>query len=247
VPVLVDPQTAAAATRGGRLALSIDGLPVTGRVVGVLHRFPTVPTGSAGFVVADGPTLNAALDAQLPGQGRPDELWIDTRHISDLRSALATGQLAQLTTSFRADIERRLTRAPIGRAVLGALAGATGLAAGLAIVGLLVALVGALRNPRIEADLAGQGAGPRWMRAELRLRLGLAALIGVGAGVVIALLLTPLALNSVQAASTLQAPQPPLVTVTPGGALAAWALGALAVLMLAGWAGTRAMRMEPRQ
>jgi hypothetical protein len=244
VPVLADGQTAAAAARGGRLALTVDGLPVSARVVGVLRRFPTVASGSAGFVIADGPTLAAALDAQLPGQGRPDELWISSRSLGGLRAALARGQLAELTTSFRSDIQRRLAHAPIGRALLGTLAAAAGVAGLLAILGLLVTLVGTLRNPRIESDLAGQGAGPRWLRAELRLRLGVAAVTGVGAGTLVALLLTPLALSGAQAASTLEAPQPPLVTVTPGAALAAWALGAAAALVLAGWLATRALARE---
>src|ERR1700751_2375568 len=57
VPVLADPQTAASAGPSGRIALTIDGLPVTGRVVGVLSRFPTLPPGSAGFLIADETTL----------------------------------------------------------------------------------------------------------------------------------------------------------------------------------------------
>src|ERR1700751_4028182 len=78
VPVLADPQTAASAAPGGRIALTVDGLPVVARVAGVLSRFPTLPSGSAGFIVADQATLAAALDAQLPGQGRAAELWIRT-------------------------------------------------------------------------------------------------------------------------------------------------------------------------
>jgi hypothetical protein len=241
VPVLVDPQTAAASATGGRLELTIDGLPVAARVVGVVRRFPTVPGGLAGFVIADGPTLDGALDAQLPGQGRPDELWISSRRTGALRAALRSGPLSELSTSFRSDIQAALAHAPIGRAVLGTLAAAAALAAGLAIIGLLVALSGALRNSRVEDDLAGQGAGPRWMRAELRLRLALAAVIGVAAGIVVALLLTPLALSSVQAASTLAAPSPPLVTVTPGFALAVWGAGGLAALVAAAAVGTRVL------
>ncbi len=70
VPVLADPQTAASAGPDGRIALTVDGLPVIARVVGVLSRFPTLDPDSAGFVIADEATLAAALDAQLPGQGR---------------------------------------------------------------------------------------------------------------------------------------------------------------------------------
>ena len=77
--MLTDPQTAAAAGPDGRIALTVDGLPVVARVAGVLSRFPTL-AGQAGFVVADEATLAAALDAQLPGQGLPDELWISTAH-----------------------------------------------------------------------------------------------------------------------------------------------------------------------
>ena len=51
-------------------------------------RFPTVPPGSAGFVVADEQTLAGALDAQLPGQGRADELWISSHDLAPLRAAL---------------------------------------------------------------------------------------------------------------------------------------------------------------
>ena len=82
VPVLADPQTAAAAGPDGRIAMTVDGLPVIARVVGVLSRFPTLDPGSGGFVIADEATLAGALDAQLPGQGRPDELWISTGHLA---------------------------------------------------------------------------------------------------------------------------------------------------------------------
>src|ERR1035441_9777546 len=43
VPVLADPQTAASAEPGGRIALTVDGLPVDARVVGGLTRFPALP------------------------------------------------------------------------------------------------------------------------------------------------------------------------------------------------------------
>jgi hypothetical protein len=125
VPVLADPQTAASAEPGGRIALTVDGLPVDARVVGVLTRFPALPADSAGFVIADEATLAAALDAQLPGQGRPDELWIGTGHLAGLRAALGSGALAQLDSSFRVDIEQQLRDAPVARGVLGTLIAAS--------------------------------------------------------------------------------------------------------------------------
>ena len=239
VPVLADPQTAASAGPGGRIALTVDGLPVIARVVGVLSRFPTVPSDSAGFVIADESTLAAALDAQLPGQGRPDELWIGTAHLAGLRAALDSGALAQLDSSFRVDIDHQLRDAPVARGVLGTLIAATALYAVLAVVGLLAALLGGVRDERVESDLQEQGVGPRGLRAELRVRLVLASLLGVIAGVGIAVLLTRLAVASVSAAGTVADPSPPVVTVVPWAALAAWSAGTFAVLAFAGWLAPR--------
>ena len=239
VPVLADPQTAASAGPGGRIALTVDGLPVTASVVGVLSRFPTLPPDPAGFVIADEATLAAALDAQLPGQGRADELWIGTGHLAGLRAALGSGALAQLDSSFRADIDHQLRDAPVARGVFGTLIAATALSVVLAAVGLLAALLGGVRDERVESDLKEQGVGPRGLRAELRVRLALASLLGVVVGVGIAVLLTRLAVASVRAAGAVADPRPPVVTVVPWAALAAWSAGTFAVLALAGWLAPR--------
>ncbi len=239
VPVLTDPQTAAAAGPDGRIALTVDGLPVVARVVGVLSRFPTL-AGQAGFVVADEATLAAALDAQLPGQARPDELWISTAHPAQLRAALGSGALAQLDSSFRGDIDHQLRDAPVARGVLGTLVAATALSALLAVLGLLTALLGGAADARASVDLSEQGVGPQGLRAELRVRFALASVLGVIAGLGLAVLLTRLAVASVRAAGTVADPSPPVVTVVPWAELAAWGAGTLAVLALAGALATRA-------
>ena len=241
VPVLADPQTAASAGPGGRIALTVDGLPVIARVVGVLSRFPTLPSDSAGFVIADETTLAAALDAQLPGQGRADELWISTGHPAPLRAALGSGALAQLDATFRADIDHQLRDAPVARGVLGTLIAATALSVALAVVGLLTMLLGGARDQRVESDLEEQGVGPRGLLADLRVRLALVSVLGVVAGLGIAALLTRLAVASVRAAGAVANPRPPVVTVVPWAALAAWGAGTFAVLALAGWLATRAL------
>ena len=241
VPVLADPQTTASAGPGGRIALTVDGLPVIARVVGVLDRFPTLPPDSAGFLIADQTTLAAALDAQLPGQGRTDELWISTGDPARLRAALGSGALAQLDSSFRADIDHQLQDAPVARGVLGTLIAATALSVLLAVIGLLTTLLGGTRDERVESDLEEQGVGPRGLRAELRFRLALVSVLGVIVGLGIAALLTRLAVASVRAAGTVANPRPPVVTVVPWAALAAWGAGTFAVLALAGWIATRAL------
>jgi hypothetical protein len=241
VPVLADPQTAASAGPDGRIALTVDGLPVIARVVGVLSRFPTLADDSAGLVVADEATLSAALDAQLPGQGRPDELWISTGHLPRLRAALDSGPLAQLDSSFRVDLDHQLRDAPVARGVLGTLIAAAALSVVLAVVGLLTALLGGARDERASADLSEQGVGPHGLRAELRVRLALASVLGVIVGLGIAVLLTRLAVASVRAAGTVADPSPPVLTVVPWAELAAWGAGTLAVLALAGALATRAL------
>ena len=235
VPVLTDAQTAAAAGPGGQIALTVDGLPVTAQVVGVLSRFPTLTADSAGFVIADEATLASALDAQLPGQGRADELWIATAHPAPLRAALDGGTLAQLDATFRADLEHQLLAAPVARGVLGTLIAATALSVLLAAVGLLAAARGGARDERVETDLSEQGIGRRGLRAELRIRLALSAVLGVVVGLAVAAVLTQLAVASVRAAGTVSDPSPPVVPVVPWPELAAWAFGLLVVLAVAGW------------
>jgi hypothetical protein len=238
VPVLVDPQTAAAAARDGRLRLSVDELPLPARVVGVLRRVPTLPADAAGFVVADEQTLGSALDAQLPGQGQADELWISTSHPAALRAALRTGSLGQLGATFRSDVVHNLRGAPIAGAVLGTLVAASVTAGGLALLGLLIALLGSGRDQRVERDLEAQGMGPRSLRGELRARLLIAGAVGVAIGLALAVVLTRLAVAAVRSATATAAPRPPLVTVMPVAELAA--LGLIAALALA--AAGRALR-----
>ena len=238
VRVLVDPATAAAAGQGGTLALNIDGEPVAARVAGVARRFPTVPAGSAGFVVADEQTLAAALDAQLPGQGQTDELWISSRHLAPLRVALATPGLASLQAQYRPTIEQGLRDAPVARAVLGTLVAAAALSGALAIVGLLAALLGPARDLRTESDLSEQGASPRAVRAQRRLEAIIASTLGVLAGAVIALLLARLAGTTIRAVAALAGGSPPLVTVDPAAELILWSAAGLAALALVSWLGT---------
>lgn len=241
VPVLVDPGTAAASSDAGLIALTVDGLPVPARVVGTVRRFPTVAGDAAGFVVADQATLDSALDAQLPGQSRPDELWIASADPGPLRAALRTPPLAHLDARFRSDIEHQLRSAPVARAVLGTLVAATALSGALAVLGLLVALFGAARDRSMEDDLRALGVGPRALRRELQLRLVIAAILGVGAGLAIGVVLARLAVAAVRAAGTIAVPRPPLVTVAPWGELALWGLAALTALALASFVTTRTL------
>lgn len=237
LPMLADPETAASAGAGGRIGLTVDGLPVQARVVGVLRRYPTVGPGTAGVIVADQRALSDALDAQLPGQGRPDEIWVSSSHLRGLRLALGQGPLAQLSAAFRSDIEHGLVSQPLASGILGTLLAAGALAAALAVVGMLLVVSGPLRDRRIEADLEGQGMGPSGQRRELRLRLTFAALLGIWPGLAIAALLDRLATSTVGAAE-IGTPHPPLVTVVPWLTLVALGAAVSLTCLLLGWAAT---------
>ena len=225
VAVLVGPGV----PTGRRLALTVDEQPVSARTVGVMRRFPTIG-GVGAFVVADEATLAAALDAQTPGEGTSDELW----QLGGRRRAPFPG----LTYSWRIDVERGLRNAPVARAILGTMIAAAVLAGALALAGLLIALLGSVRDRRIELDLIAQGFSPHEVRAELRLRILLASTLGVLAGLVIAVVLTVLALAAVRAGLGAGTPRPPLVTAAPWPELAALGAGALVVCGLASVIGT---------
>ncbi len=225
VPVLVGPGI----PHGRRLALTVDGQPVIARPVGVIHRFPTVGAGG-GFVVADEATLAAALDAQTPGAGASDELW--------QLGGRPAEPFGGLTYGWRTDVERGLRNAPVARAILGTMIAAAALAGALALAGLLVALLGSVRDRRIEFDLVAQGLSPREVRAEMRLRIAVASALGVLAGLVIAVVLTVLALAAVRAGLGAGVPQPPLITVAPWAELVGLAAAALAACALASVIGT---------
>lgn len=238
IPVLTDPATAAAAA-GGRLALTIDGLPVSARVVGIVDRFPTLPVGAAGVVVADEATLAAALDASLPGAGRADELWIATRHPGALAAALRGPPFSGLSVTLRATVQAALRGGAAARAVMGTLLAAAIAGIVLAVLGLLVSLLGTMRDPRAERELVLIGLGPRALRRELGLRVLIPGVLGVSTGLVLAAGLTRLALAAVRATGTLSPGAPALVTVAPRGALALGALLTLALLAAAAAAGVR--------
>ena len=235
LPILVDPATAAAAGPGGRLGLTVDGLPVRARVVGVLRRFPTIGQGAGGFVVADQALLSGALDSQLPGQGRPDELWISSSRTPALRRAVRSGPLAQLRTAYRTDVEQSLRTDPVGSGVTRTLLASGVVATLLALLGMLLVLVGPLRASGIEADLEEQGVGPRGLRNELRARFGAAGILGIWPGLLIALLLDRLTVAAVGAYEN-GTSQPALITVVPWLQLVALGAGLTVLCAAGGWA-----------
>ncbi len=111
-----------------------------------------------------------------------------------------------LTYSWRADVERGLRGAPVARAILGTMIAAAALAGVLALAGLLIALLGSVRDGGSNSTSSPRALSPREVRAELRLRIALAAALGVLAGLAIAVVLTVLALAAVRAGARRRRP-----------------------------------------
>ncbi len=212
--VLATPHVVAAAGPNGILPLQIEGELVAARVVGVVERFPSI-VGDA--VIADRITAATILDTRSPGLGTTNELWLNT----PLRP-----NVAQLAVQSRADTLARLQADPLARGALLTLAGTAGVALLLALVGLLLAVVGDVRDDRGELfDLEAQGASPATIRAHLRLRALLVAVFGILGGIVLGAVLSGIVISLVSVTAASASPEPPLLLSLDVPLLAAAAAG----------------------
>jgi hypothetical protein len=212
--VLATPQVAAAAGPHGIIPLEIEGELVAARIVGVVERFPSI-VGDA--VVADRVTAATTLDTRSPGLGTTDELWLNTGR---------PPSVPQLAVRSRADTLARLQADPLARGALLTLAGTAAVALLLALVGLLLTVVGDMRDDRGELfDLEAQGASPATIRAHLRLRALLVALFGIVGGVALGAVLSALVIALVSVTAGSAEPEPPLLLSLDLPLLAAAAAG----------------------
>ena len=198
--VLATPHVVAAAGPHGIIPLQIEGEQVAARIVGVVNRFPSI-VGDA--VVADRVTAATMLDTRSPGLGTTDELWLNST---------ARPSVPQLALQSRADTLARLQADPLARGALLTLAGTAAVALLLALLGLLLSVVGDVRDDRGELfDLEAQGASPATIRTHLRLRALLVAVFGIVGGVVLGGILSALVISLVSVTAASAKPEPPLL------------------------------------
>jgi hypothetical protein len=199
LPVLVTPDIAADAGPHGVLPLSVEGETIAARVVGVVQRFPSI-VGSA--VVADLGQAETRLDTLSPGLGITDELWLNSAQ---------PPSTPELTVASRAATLTRLTDDPLARGALITLAGTAAVALLLALVGLVLSVVGDVRDERGELfDLEAQGASPATIRTHLRLRAALVASFGIVGGIALGAILSALVVSLVSVTAGAAEPEPPL-------------------------------------
>ena len=176
--VLATPGVVAAAGPRGIIPLEIEGEQIAARIVGTVDRFPSV-VGDA--VVADRQTAATILDTRSRGLGTTDELWLTVPNEQQAATAAALGRspFNELQVQSQAETLSRLQADPLARGALLTLAGTAAVALLLALLGLLLAVVGDVRDDRGELfDLEAQGAAPSTVRAHLRLRALLVAVFG---------------------------------------------------------------------
>src|SRR6185312_7910523 len=102
----------------------------------------------------------------------------------------------QLTLQSRADTLAQLQADPLARGALLTLAGTVAVALLLALVGLLLSVVGDVRDDRGELfDLEAQGAAPATIRTHLRLRALLVAVFGIAGGIGLGAVLSALVVS----------------------------------------------------
>jgi hypothetical protein len=209
LPVVVTPDVAAGLAGGRTLRLAFAGDTLTARVVGTIPRLPGVGSSA---VLADGPALSAALDADRPGSGVPRELWIGADDPAALESALERPPFAGLERSSRRAVAERLADDPLARGTLLVLLAAAVVAPLLALIGVALAATAELRDESgALLDLEAQGVPPRTLRRGLRLGAVLTAVLGVGGGTVVGVLLTRSVVDLLLLTASAEPPQPPLV------------------------------------
>ena len=212
VPVLATPRLAAAADERGVLPLQISGEQLSVRVVATVARFPGVD-GQA--VVGDGEALAAAVNLERPGAGRVNEVWLrrpDSARAADVDRRLAAAPFHVLTVESRRALEADARRDPIAHGTLLALAVAAAVALVLALAGILLTVVGDLRDERGELfDLEAQGAAPSLLRRIVRLRAVTVAAAGLVAGALAGVALAAVVTDLVGLTARATAAEPPLV------------------------------------
>ena len=210
IPALVSPRLAAAAGAGGILPLRLAQDQLRVRVVGVAERFPSV---EGDFVVADRELAATALNGDRPGAAVANEVWLDVPE--DRRAAvaarLAEPPFAVLDVRAQEALLADLQGDPLARGTLLTLVGAAAVALGLALVGLLLVVDTGLRDGAGELlDLEAQGAEPRMLRRQLRLRTGAVAAFGLAGGLMAGAMLAVLVVDFVTLTAGAAFAEPPL-------------------------------------
>ena len=248
MPVVVSPDVAdAAGGVGSETRLDFQDVAITVRIAGVASLMPTVPASSGPFVLADGAWLETAIDADAPGEGTPNEVWLSARDEPAAAAALRVPPFAGLAVTSRAAIERQLAGDPLARATARALGASALVALVLAVLGFWVGVLSEVRDERSDFfDLEAQGVPPARLRAQLRTRAVILVVVGLAGGAALGALLSRLVVSLVRISATTALPEPPL-RFDPAWLESALAIVALAIVALTVAEGTSLAAFRSRR
>jgi len=234
MPVVVSRDIATAAGGlGSRTRLDFQDVELPAEIVGVAARMPTVPESSGPFVLADSAWLHTAIDADAPGEGTANEVWLAARNEQAAAEALRRPPFAGLEVSSRAEIQRNLQGDPLARTTARALGASALVAFLLAVLGFWVGVLSEARDERSDFfDLEAQGVPPARLRAQLRTRSAIVLAVGLAAGAALGALLSLLVVSVVRISATTALPEPPL-RFDPAWLVSTLVLLALGVVTLA--------------
>jgi hypothetical protein len=246
--VVVSPDIAEAAGGvGSETRLDFQDVDIAVRIAGVASRMPTVPASSGPFVLADGAWLETALDADAPGEGTPNEVWLSARDEPAAAAALRLPPFAGLAVTSRSSIQRRLAGDPLARATGRALGASALVALALAVLGFWVGVLSEVRDERSDFfDLEAQGVPPARLRAQLRTRAVILVVVGLVGGAALGALLSRLVVSLVRISATTALPEPPL-RFDPAWFESALAIVALAIVALTVAEGTSLAAFRSRR
>ncbi len=166
-------------------------------------------------MIGDGDALAAVVNLARPGAARVNEVWLrvgESSRVAAVDRALAAKPFNVLLIESRRALEADARRDPIAHGTLIALAVAAAVALLLALAGILLTVVGDLRDERGELfDLEAQGAAPSLLRRVVRLRAASIAVAGLAAGALTGVVLAAVVTDLVGLTARATAAQPPLV------------------------------------
>jgi hypothetical protein len=234
VPVIASAALAAAASPGNTLPLHVGNRTIEAEIVAVARHFPSI---DGDLVVADLPAWLVAANTVEPGTTAVSELWLDAPPAVARR--LAQRPFSLLDVSSQRATAAELRGDPLARGSLALLLVTGVVAAALAAVGLLLTVVGDLRDESGELfDLEAQGATPRDLRRHLLLRASIVGVLGLGGGIAAGAIVSALVVSVVTVTAGAGIALPPLrLTVDWGaagiGLASLAAVAAIAVLLAA--------------